>query len=269
MEAEHQARINDYCLYVAAERDVQRFVLAVIEDTWVCELKHSTTFYTQVRGISLLAHLQSICSGLHALDALALQNEMKGFHVTAEGIPEYINALEDSQKRSARAGQPITEITLVMIASNAMLTTGQFPRANDDWEELRALERTWAKWKALSRDVDKKVKIKLKAAGGSDQPGAANAVMYEPLVETPAVDAAAFEGYFENLAAVAVNEKAVLEQLVAANATLNTTNAELSATVARLSKENQNLQCECTAARKKTPAAAAVPGRPRPIGHGK
>ena len=44
-----------------------------------------------------------------------------------EGIPDYINALEDSQKQSERAGNPITADTLLLIASNNMLSSERFP----------------------------------------------------------------------------------------------------------------------------------------------
>ena len=44
-----------------------------------------------------------------------------------EGIPEYVNALEDAQKRSKIAGDPITEDTLFLISTNIMLLTERFP----------------------------------------------------------------------------------------------------------------------------------------------
>ena len=48
-----------------------------------------------------------------------------------EGIPTYINMLEDAQKQSNRAGNPITDPTLLLFASNEMLRTDQFPQANE------------------------------------------------------------------------------------------------------------------------------------------
>ena len=38
--------------------------------------------------------------GLHATDVLNLQNEIHKYYEYMEGIPEYINKLEDSQKQS-------------------------------------------------------------------------------------------------------------------------------------------------------------------------
>lgn len=51
-------------------------------------------------------------------------------------------------------------------------------------------------------------------------------------------------GYFDNLAAETTTERAVLEELVKANATLTSTNEELVAVVKRLTGENKSLQQE-------------------------
>lgn len=98
MEAEHRVKRADYKTYTMAERETKDFILAVVEDTWVRELKDSSTFYSLVTARELLKHLQSTCTGLHALDVLTLQNEMQKYHVEVEGVPEYINMLEDAQK---------------------------------------------------------------------------------------------------------------------------------------------------------------------------
>ena len=44
-----------------------------------------------------------------------------------EGIPKHINALEDAQEQSRRAGNPIMTDTLLLIATNAMLLSERFP----------------------------------------------------------------------------------------------------------------------------------------------
>lgn len=164
MEAEHKARCANYVTYTTAEREAQQFILAVVKDTWVKELKSSSTFYTRVTAKELLDHLQETCTRLHALDVLALQNEMQTYHVDAEGILEYVNMLEDAQKRSRRARNPITDASLVVIATNVMLGSEQFPRANDNWEELNPHEQTWAAWKKLYKKADRRAKTKKQAA---------------------------------------------------------------------------------------------------------
>ena len=64
-----------------------------------------------------------------------LHNEMQRYHLEIEGIPEYINMLEDAQRQAGLAVRTITDNTLLIFASTAMLTTERFPRANDDWED--------------------------------------------------------------------------------------------------------------------------------------
>ena len=123
----HKARIADHNVYVAAERITRQFILKAAKDMWARELRDPDNFYKMVKATDLLTHLQSICGVLHALDVLALQNEIQRFHIKAEGIPEYINTLEDSQKTSKRTENTITNSTLIMIATNAMLANVAFP----------------------------------------------------------------------------------------------------------------------------------------------
>ena len=50
------------------------------------------------------------------------------------------------------------------------------------------------------------------------------------------------KGYFDNLAAAAINKKTVLEQLVDTNAQLTVTNEDLVAIVEKLSNDIKNLK---------------------------
>ena len=60
-------------------------------------------------------------------------------------ILEYINALEAAKNKSKRGtgNNPITDETLLLIATNAMLNTGAHPRTTDKWEDLDAAAQTW------------------------------------------------------------------------------------------------------------------------------
>ena len=60
---------------------------------------------------------------------------MQRYHLEVEGIPEYINMLEDAQRQAGRVGRTIADETLLIFASTEILTSDKFPRANDDWEE--------------------------------------------------------------------------------------------------------------------------------------
>ena len=82
---------------------------------------------------ALLSHLQMGCTDRHALDLLELHNKMQGYHFEVEGIPEYINILEDEQKQTERDGQTIADKTLLLFASTEILTTEYYPRSNNGW----------------------------------------------------------------------------------------------------------------------------------------
>ena len=88
-----------------------------------------------------------------------------------EGIPKYINKLEDAQKQSTRSGNPITDPTLLLFAANTMLRTDRFPRANEIWEELSGADRTWVRWKAIYRKSNMDEKFNKTAQGGQDHFG--------------------------------------------------------------------------------------------------
>ena len=73
-EAAHTSKKEYYRLFAAAKSESAKFILAVVEDTWVRELRDPDLFYTAVKPRSLLAHLQTLCVGLHATDVLNIQN---------------------------------------------------------------------------------------------------------------------------------------------------------------------------------------------------
>ena len=184
-----------------------------------------------------------MCVGLHATDVLNIQNETQTYHEDMEGIPVYINKLEDAQKQSTRAGNPITDPTLLLFAENAMLRTDRFPRANEIWEEFPGAYRTWARWKAIYRKANMAKNFKKTSQGGQSHFGAHGAFdnVLVPEGEMPQLSVAELDGYFSSLAIVATIEKDILAALVKINATLTTSNVYLTATVANLQKQLANI----------------------------
>ena len=73
---------------------------------------------------------------------------MQEYHTDSEGILEYINALEAAQTKSKRrtGNNPITDATLLLIATNVMLKTGAHLRTTDKWEDLYAYAQKWDAW---------------------------------------------------------------------------------------------------------------------------
>ena len=97
---------------------------------------------------------------------------MQHYYLDTEDIPDYINVLEDSQNKSNRAGNPITDSTLVLIATNTIISTEHFPCADKSLEGLSKDKKDWDTWKNLYKAADQKAKVKNQAVGGQDQFGA-------------------------------------------------------------------------------------------------
>ena len=131
------------------------------------ELRDTDTIYTEVDPRDLFTHLQAGCTGRHALDLLALHNEMQRYHLEVEGIPEYINMIKDAQRQAGRAGRAISDET-------AMFTSEWFPRANNDWEDWAELDKTWAAWKLAYKQAHSKARVKALDHEGSTKFRAAN-----------------------------------------------------------------------------------------------
>ena len=66
------------------------------------------------------------------------------------------------QAKAEQVNKAITYATLFMIATNAMLSTEQFLRANEDWEDLDVSQLTWAQWNTNYCATAKKETIKRK-----------------------------------------------------------------------------------------------------------
>ena len=174
-EAAHKAKRTDRATYETARRETTQFVIAVVANTWDQELRDSDSIYTEVSLKDLFSHIQAGCKGRHALDLLALHNEMQRYHLKVEGIPEYINMLEDAQRQAVRAGQTIVDETLLLFSSTAMLTSEIFPRTNDNWEELVERDKTWEQWKAAYKKAHAQARVKSQASDGTAKFVAANA----------------------------------------------------------------------------------------------
>ena len=82
-------------------------------------------------------------------------------------IAQYIRALEEAQQQATRASMPITDATLAMISTKAMLASQRFPTTNDKWEELGKSSQTWGKCKELYKKAYKQLMVKRQASGGA------------------------------------------------------------------------------------------------------
>ena len=73
-DASHKAKRANHGTYETARRETAQFILAVIKDTRVQELRDPETLYTNVTSKALLSHLQEGCTGRHTLEILVMHN---------------------------------------------------------------------------------------------------------------------------------------------------------------------------------------------------
>jgi hypothetical protein len=142
-ESAYQAKLKDYPSFKAAKRGAAKFLREVVNEVWYNNLKDANTFYTKVMAREIIAFLDANRGGLHAIDMISLCTNMHNYYTQADGIPQYINMLEDAQKKATRAGMPIANVELVMMASAAVLAAQHFPRKVNDWGGLPSASRTW------------------------------------------------------------------------------------------------------------------------------
>jgi hypothetical protein len=78
-------------------------------------------------ALILFGHLCKCSGGLHALDMVLLTIQMSQYYEGMLDIPMYIFLLEDAQRKAERANLPITNQTLTVLASTALLAVDTFP----------------------------------------------------------------------------------------------------------------------------------------------
>jgi hypothetical protein len=129
-EREWSAKADLQRLIRAAERHVRTFLTTMVEDTWLLSLKSPTTFYNKVS----LQDLATSTAGLEATDIVSLFVDMQAWWEEDPRVPEYINKLEDAQKKAARATLPITNDWLAATATKSLLAAGSFPIQRPVWD---------------------------------------------------------------------------------------------------------------------------------------
>jgi hypothetical protein len=107
----------------------------------------SRDVYSNVIALAIFNHLCKCSGSLHALDMVLLAIQMSQYYEGTPDIPKYIFLLEDAQRKAARAHLPLTNQTLTILASTALLAADTFPHTTELWEELEPADKTWAAWK--------------------------------------------------------------------------------------------------------------------------
>ena len=94
------AKIEFQRLIKTVERAGRAFLVAVVKDTWLLPLKEESTFYKKAPLLDFFVHLNGGSGTLEATDIVSLLSTMLGWWAHESLVPEYVNHLEDAQKKS-------------------------------------------------------------------------------------------------------------------------------------------------------------------------
>ena len=111
-------------LYETADTFCKNFIMEVVDETWYKELEDPDMFYTNVTALKLLGHLTKFCSRLHTLYAVDISQVMKTLFSDAEGIPQYINAMEVAHRKPKQAKLVIYDKYMHAVALKLLLQSG-------------------------------------------------------------------------------------------------------------------------------------------------
>ena len=138
-------------------------------------------------------------------------------------VPEYVNRLEDGQKKAARALVPISDEFLTGIATSSILAENSFMAAREKWDERPSGEKTWKNWKNHFADFQSAIELATHTSGGSF--GSANSAakfhgtsaLHPADDEIPSSTVKKLYSYLDNIAVAATNKRDMFNRLVANN----------------------------------------------------
>ena len=117
---------HDFKLHKSAKCGCCAFIINAVEDTRIRELRYYKTIYANITTKALMYHIQLRYDCLHALEVVNLTSDILTYYGDASGIPEYINMLEDTQKKAQQAQIPIPDVTIMAIDTKLLLQAQYF-----------------------------------------------------------------------------------------------------------------------------------------------
>jgi len=100
--------------------------LAVVKKMWYQELKSPETYHIEVIALQFLNHLSANYSSLHEIDAVEIQGSIMEFYAEVEGIPHFINMMEEGQEKATRVDLQIDDNCFHATAIKALLTSEDY-----------------------------------------------------------------------------------------------------------------------------------------------
>ena len=127
--------------------------MEVVDETWYKELEETDTFYTNVAALKLLDHLTKLFSGLHTVDAVNIPQLTKTLLTGADGIPQFINAIEAAHRKLKWEKLVIQDEYMHAVALKLLVKPGEYKTETREWLKLPDNQKTWKAWKATFREA--------------------------------------------------------------------------------------------------------------------
>ena len=222
---------------------LKKQILEMVDDEFLEDLKDPDTGYANVTPLTMYEHLYTEYGALTPQDISENRNNLKADFNQSTTMISYFYNIREIQSVANRAGNPIPDSDLIAELYLVMDRAGIFAKAIDDWDDLPAVNQTWAQFQAHFKAAYKRHREKQRrqAAGNRPVENQANLAM-----ETLATQ---MERHLSNYANAATVDRESLANLISANATLTATNAELTSKMnqclielAKMQKEIEKLQ---------------------------
>ena len=166
-----------------------------------------------VTAKDLLDHLDTNCGSLHPSKLVNLPIEMMGYYIEVDGIPKYINMLEEAQCKLAHANLPLSNDRLLAIAFMTVLATEHFSCPTDEWEALPCTNKTWMAWKVHYCVAHIACKWQMLSTRKTTDGGTANLVITAEDATISPETFTRLDGYLDNLPAAVTTECTTLASL--------------------------------------------------------
>ena len=128
-----------------------------------------------VSPLELLAHFAKEIGGLKITDVVTFIGELPGYWNSDPRVPQFIMTMEEAQKKSQRAGLPITNNWLAAFTTSYLLLANSFPKDRPEWDGKLKADQTWRTWKDTLNPLHKNLEREKRLARGEDSFGAAAA----------------------------------------------------------------------------------------------
>ena len=136
-----------------ADTACKKFIMEVVHETWYKELEDTDSFYTNVTALKLIENLTKFCSGLHTVDAINIPQLTKTLFTDANGITQFINAMEAEQQKSKREKLVTQDDYMHAVALKSLLQSGEYKTETREWSKLPDDQQIWTAWKATFREA--------------------------------------------------------------------------------------------------------------------